>query len=333
MNAGRTLAQNPAALTREIERNRVQLRGLAKSPLVDSEVPRLETLLTDVEGLIKAGRLAAALEWLGSVSPGTVAVAKAGEGWAESATGPGKKIEALEADWIAIGKAIARERPRFPTGRSDKQSAFLRAVAEIAIGQIDENYAVAVSYGRESGLPAGAYYAGRAQGLMAFSIVASSFTSSETRKDRIPVSLEKPLLALDDAIVMAYAKPGSTAQHGNFITANSMLKLARELDQQGLRYGALLTLMRSAFALALATIAPPDPSTGKNIAMALDELEKRFKDSAFDESIGDSYIEKARISLEKADAGGETGDRERLRAHAIATVVLPRYMELTGGGK
>ena len=40
-------------------------------------------------------------------------------------------------------------------------------------------------------------------------------------------------------------------------SANSSLKLAKELEQHELRFGALLTLLRSLFALSLATLPTP----------------------------------------------------------------------------
>jgi hypothetical protein len=332
LNATNARAQDPAVLAREIERDRALLKGLAKSPLVDSESPRLVGLLTDTEAFIKSGRTSSAVETLAAASPGAVALAKAADGWGQGAM-PGKNIDALIDEWEDAGKSIARDRKRFPTVKGTRQSAFLRALAEQSLGQIDEHYAVAVSYGRESGLSSGAYYLGRAQGQMAFALFASNLDSAEARKDRLPPSFKAALQSLDGEIVAAYAKPGSTAQHPNFITANSMLKLAKELDQKQLRYGSLITLMRSAFALALATTTPPAATSENEIATTLGDLDKRFSESPFDESIGAAYVEKARISLEKARAGGDAADRERLRAHAIATSVLPRYIELTGGGK
>jgi len=314
----------------EIARDRALLKGLPKSAIVDSEAPRLEGLLTDVEALMKAGRICAAVETLASASPGSTAIARAGSGWAEKAGDPGKTIDALTREWEDVGKVIARDRPKFAPRKPEGQSAFLRAIAEQSLGQIDEHYAVTVGYGRESGPSAGAYYLGRAEGQLGFALFVSGLASSERRKDRTPASLKATLRSLEDEIVSAYAKPGSTAQHANFITANSMLKLARELDQKGLTHGSLLTLMRSSFALALATLQTPDVTQEVSIAARLEEFEKHFAASTFDESIGNAYVEKARISLEKAHAGGEAGDRERLRAFAIATAVLPRYVAIMG---
>jgi hypothetical protein len=208
-------------------------------------------------------------------------------------------------------------------------------MAEQSYGQIDEHYAVAVDYGRFSGVSSGAYYLGRAEGQMAWALTLSNLTASSTstaaKVASAPPSVTVAIAKVEDEIVTAYAKPGSTAQHSNFIVANSSLKLAKELDNRGLRYGALITMLRSLFALSLATIKGPSPDLENALGERAGAFEKRFTASKRDESIGEAFIEKARIALEKSRAGGETGDRERLRAAALLDVVVPRYIEITEG--
>jgi len=329
-----SLAQDVAGgLRAEIQRRRTALDAIPGSPLVDGDRPRLRALLDDAESQLKQGRTLAALESLSSACPGVQALASAGSGWDDTGKGAGKHLDALAKEWEEAGRRLKADRPKFPTNPPKGESAFVRALAEQSMGQIDEHYAVAQDYGRESGVSAGAYYLGRAEGQLAWALTLSRLPGDSEKPALRLTSLKAPLATLEDDIVEAYAKPGSTAQHTNFILANSSLKLAKELEQHELRFGALLTLLRSLFALSLATLPTPTADQDAGLAEAATEFEKRFSASKRDESIGAAHVEKARISLEKARAGGEPGERERLRAAALLRVVVPRYLEITEGMK
>ena len=141
-------------------------------------------------------------------------------------------------------------------------------------------------------------------------------------------TLAGPLSRLEDEIVTAYAKPGSTAQHSNFILANSSLKLAKELEAKGRHHGALITLLRGLFSLSLATLDTPGAAETRSLAEEAARFETRLGAAKVDETIGAAFLEKARIALEKSEAGGEGSDRERLRAAGLLRVVIPRYIEI-----
>jgi hypothetical protein len=315
-------------LSTEIERNRNILAALPSSPLGQGEMPRLKGLLDDADTLLKANRVSAVLETLSSAIPGIGGLRRASTGWDDAGNGAGKGIDALTKEWEAVGLALKVDRPKFPAQAPAGENASIRALAEQSVGQIDEQYAVAVDYGRLSGTSAGAYYLGRAEGQMALALFLSGLPKERLRGALTLPPLATPIAALEDDIVAAYAKPGSTSEHTNFIVANSSLKLARELDQKGWRLGALVTMMRSRLALALATMAPSTDDQDKTAASALDALERQFAASKLDQSIGDAWVEKARIALEKSRAGGEGADRERLRAAALSSEVLPRYWQI-----
>ena len=325
-------AQDAEELLRgEVQRNRAALDAIGASPTVDGERPRLKGLLDDIDTLVKNGRSSAAIESLSAAAPGVSAIASAGAGWDDSGKGAGKHIDSLEKEWEAIGRTLKTERERFPASKPPNQTAFVRAMAEQSRGQVDEQYAVAVDYGRFSGASAGAYYLGRAEGQMRFALFLSGVSSPSTGRAVSIASLASPIAAVENDIVTAYAKPGSTAQHSNFILANSSLKLARELDLHGWRFGSMVTLLRSLFALSLATLPAPAAGQDGSLLAKADELDKRFTASKRDDSIGQAFVEKARIAIEKSQAGGEGGERERLRAGALLTVVIPRYIEIMEG--
>ncbi len=321
----------PEAVAAEARRNRATLDSIPASPLVDGERPRLKGLLDDVDSLLKARRISQAIETLASAGPGVAAIARAGAGWDDTGKGSGKNIADLAREWEEVGRALKVDRARFPGAIPKGQTAFVRALAEQSFGQVDEHYAVAVDYGRVSGVSSGAYYLGRAEGQMAFALFLSRLTSPAPKTARVLQSLAASIATVEDDIVTAYAKPGSTAQHTNFILANSSLKLAKELDGQGWRHGALVTLLRSLFSLTLATMSAPGANQDEALAGRADEFERRFAASTLDDTIGEAFVEKARVALEKSRSGGEGADRERLRAAALLGVVIPRYIEIMEG--
>lgn len=318
-------------LSAEIARRRSALDALPSSPFVDGERPRVQGQLDDALTLLKANRVSTALESFSSAIPGASALTRAGSGWDDSGKGPGKGIDSLAREWEEVGRVIERDRPEFAVARSNSQSLFIRALAEQSFGQIDEHYAVAVDYGRYSGVTSGAYYLGRSEGHLALALFLSRLEAPPAHAVPTLSSLAGPINRIESDLVAAYARPGSTAQHANFILANSSLKLARELDGRGSYRGALVTLLRSLFALSLATTEVPGPDQEPALAALADELSRLFAASNRDESIGEAFVEKARIALEKCRAGGENADRERLRALALLGTVVPRYIEIMKG--
>jgi hypothetical protein len=315
----------------EVARNRTVLESLAASPFVDGERPRVKGQLDDAAALLQADRTDAAIEVLSSAAPGVAALKRAATGWDDTGKAGGKGIDALTAEWEAVGGAIRADRPKFPAQGAAGQNALFRALAEQAMGQIDEHYAVAVDYGRFSGVTSGAYYLGRAEGHLAFALFLAGLKVPHGREAPALGPLTAPIARIESEIVAAYAKPGSTTQHAAFITANSSLKLAKELNEHGLPKGALFTALRSLFALGLATVQTPPAEQADSLQAAVEGFSKRFAASRRDESIGEAFVTKARISLEKSGKGGEGAERERLRVAALVEVVLPRYLEITKG--
>ena len=315
-------------LSAEISRNRALLDALPSSTLVDGERPRVKGQLADALALLNANRTNAAIETLSSAIPGVSALARAGTGWDDTGKGPGKSIDALAKEWEEVGRTIQANRSKFPSRKPDGQSAFIRAQAEQSLGQIDEHYAVAVDYGRFSGVTSGAYYLGRAEGHLKLALFLSELRAASAKNAARVTTLATPIARVENDIVSAYARPGSAAQHTNFILANSSLKLAKELDQHGSPRGALVTMLRSLFALSLATMPPAGPEMERALVERADEFSKQFASSERDESIGEAFVEKARIALERSQAGGEGAERERLRAAALMGAVVPRYIEV-----
>lgn len=321
------LAQDVASkISAEINATRTALGALPATDLVKQSTPGLQEALTDADAQIRAQRPYVALEALAGARPQVQALTRASAGWG----GQGKGIDELAKEWELAGKALASQRGKFPA-QATKQSQLIRALAEQSLGQVQENYAASLDYGRTSGVQFGAYYIGHAEGHMAFALFSSALRSPDPRMPIPLPSLAVQLDAFEKELLAAYAKPGATAQHTNFIIANASLKLARELDQQGYRAGALFIFLRAWMAFGQATLPAVPPEQLPTLQAAAGQMARKFTGISGDHSIGEAYLQKAQLALERSAAGGEAGDRQRLRAAALLQIVIPRYFEILEG--
>ena len=320
-------------LTAQIAKTKAAFAALpAESEFVKQNGPGTNAQIVEAETQLKAGRRHLSLEALANAWPGTDGLVGATGGWGEN----GKGIEELEKQWNAAGPVIERDRKKFPARTPAGQSLFTRAIAELSLGQVKENYAAALEYGRHpvGGLPSGGFYLARAQGLMAFALAVSDIKEPERRKAPAIGSHEARIAALEKAIMAEYAKPGSTTFHALFITANSQVKLARELDRDKLYVGALVVLLRAQFAHGMIlTPQPPGTDAIPELKARLAEIEKRLAADKRDHSIGELYAQKTQLALEAGAADGEAGATQRRRAAAFLNSLFPLYFAIMDGAK
>jgi len=316
-------------LSERLAKARTTLDSLNGTEFVKNEGGNVRQQFVDAEGQIKAGRPLLALESLSSSCASLGGLAEAALGWGSD----GKGIEALEKDWKAIGVTLEQDRKKFPARAPASQAAFLRGIAELSIGQVSENYAAAFDYGKAQGLEFGAYYLGRAQGHMSFALFTATLQSAANgRAISLPDQAER-IAALEKEIVLAYAKPGSTTFHSNYIVANSSIKLARELNSNGYFAGALLLLLRASYAFGQTQITAPPPSELPALRSQAVDWAKRIAADPRDRSIPEQYLQKAQLAIEAGAAEGEAAGPQRHRAALLLNVVLPKYFALIEGVK
>lgn len=160
------------------------------------------------------------------------------------------EIAAFESEWARMGKVLAADRkPVSPGALEGLRPAAVRAIAEAAAPQVKTFYDASLEYARATSPQYGLFYIGNAAAQRDF--VAFCRTLSEPRTAGGPPlrSLESDLDALETELLAAYRPPASIDRHSEFIRASATLKEARELDQAGLRYGALLRYLQAAQAL------------------------------------------------------------------------------------
>jgi hypothetical protein len=229
-------------------------------------------------------------------------------------------IAAFESEWARMGKVLAADRkPVSPGALEGLRPAAVRAIAEAAAPQVKTFYDASLDYARATTAQYGLFYVGNAAAQRDF--VAFCRTLSEPGTPSAPPlrSLEADLDGLETELLAAYRPPASIDRHSEFIRASATLKEARELDQTGLRYGALLRYLQAGQGLGPLR-APSSPAADDAaLAAGVAAFETRLAAAHGDQSIGRLFAEAARSDL--AEPGGA-----RAISRAIVSDVFPRYV-------
>lgn len=225
-----------------------------------------------------------------------------------------KDMAAFEAEWKRMGDALLASPPT--TG--DLHPAAVRALAEAALPQVRNYYDASLDYGRNTMPDQGLYYLGAAQAQREAVELLRTLSTSSSRREPPVRSLRPEIDALESEMLAVYRPPVSIDRHGEFITASSTLKEARELDEAGLRYGALLRYLQAALQFApLRGSSPPAKASDKALAA-------RLSKGDVDHSIGQLFLEAAQAHLAANSSA---------TAAAITSDVLPRYFAALEPGR
>ncbi len=221
---------------------------------------------------------------------------------------------AFDAEWKRAGEQIAAT-PRATTVRG---SAFHRALAEAALGEVRVYHEASLEYGHATQPLFGLFYIGQAFASRDTDAFVAGL-SAEPEGALPPLrSLEPELDALESELLAAYEPPRSIDDHPRFIAASGALKQARELDAAGLRFGALLRYLEAALRSAVLRGQPqPIDETAARAKAA--EWEPRL--AAGDHSLARLFVE---VALSDSAHPGPEG-RGRLTAGVVFADLLPRY--------
>jgi hypothetical protein len=218
------------------------------------------------------------------------------------------ELAAFEAEWARMGGALRKD---FPASLEDLHPAAVRALGEAAFPQVRAYYDVSLEQGRNTTPGEGLYYLGSAQAQREIVDLLRTVSTSSSRREPPVRPLGPEIEALEGEMLAVYRPPVSIDRHGELITASATLKEARELDEAGLRYGALLRYLQAA--LQFAPLRGPSPPLE---AGALSRLEARLSAGEVDHSIGQLLLESAQANV----AAGSPAT-----AAILAGDVLPRY--------
>lgn len=204
--------------------------------------------------------------------------------------------EQFEVKWKAVGGPM----PSRPGGR--RRALFTEALAQSAESKAAATYHASLPYAQDSGLFGGLYYLGESQAFGKFAAFCRSLDIPPAGPAPMLRSLAPDLDALEAEILDAYGAARGTARQP-FIHLSVTLKLARSLDQQGRRPGALLQYLLTRYRFALVR------TSASAARVAQRQAAPAFAKDA-DHSIADFFLELA------GDAPGA--------AH-IVDDVLPAY--------
>jgi hypothetical protein len=221
---------------------------------------------------------------------------------------------AFDAEWKRAGAEIASA----PRATSVRGSAFHRALAEAALGEVRVYHEASLEYAHATQPLFGLFYIGQAfaardtDGFMA--------GLSAEPEGALPAvrSLEPELDALESELLAAYRPPRSIDEHPRFIAASGALKQARELDAAGLRFGALLRYLEAALRSAALRSTPTPIDEAAARAKAAEWVPRL---AAGDHSLARLFVE---VALSEAAHPGDDG-RGRLTAGVVFADLLPRY--------
>jgi hypothetical protein len=199
------------------------------------------------------------------------------------------------------------------------EPALVRGFAEASQLRRRNYYNASLDFARSTNPESGFQYLGRAHGEEALVAFLRSISTTSTVPALHLRSLAPDLDALQHALLTAYRPPASMNRHDEFITASAVLKEARELDEAGLRYGALFRYLDAAQRTGRITVTP---AAAPELREHLAKWRERLRTTPGDHTI-------AQLFLEFAEADLETGESP-VMASSIDASVLPRYFAALG---
>jgi hypothetical protein len=210
-----------------------------------------------------------------------------------------------------------RSRPATPPAQSfdSIKLAAARALAEAAALRSRGYYDASRDYAANTTPAIGLFYIGQSLGEHSTIDFMRSMNAPHGGRTLTLRPLAPDIDSLSRELLAAYKPPASIDSHSQFIGVSALIKEAHELDAAGLRDGALIRYLESAFRFAQIGAKPlPRP----DIESRLREFAPRVRDAATDHSIAEIYLEAAESDLEANPA-------EPKAASAVVTAVLPRY--------
>ena len=317
------LAEDPIALEVTSMRALLAANAAKTDPLWVQVRPGVTAALDLAQQALAAGRRWTALERLAAARTNLVAARYVSERPAEAR----RDVPGFEAEWARMGAELGAATDA-PTAKAFDRvyPAAARALAEASAFQVRVMYDAGIEYGRATDADSGLYYVGSAQAQQQFAAFARTVLRSAT--PAVPVrSLAAETDALETTLLALYRPPVSIDRHPEFIGASSALKEARELDEAGLRYGALQRYLLAVLRTALLRPAPP-LSEAEALRARLLAVAPRLSDFSSDHTIAAMFLERALTELDRPEPTAASVGI----AQAVADEVLPKYFAALEAG-
>jgi hypothetical protein len=318
----RTYAQDAAAQTKsEIERLQQSLKAQpVQSPDLAYLGKEIDQRLKDADSACSTGRLYLGLENLALAEDYFQAV-RTIEAKADAIK---DNLPAFEAEWgkasleyAALDKqARQRNWNRFPVA--------VRALSESAQGRtiplLEGSRGFATSSKPQDGLA----YMGQAKGEAAYATFLYGLNIPRKGSPFPLRSVLPELEALQEKTNAAFQPPRSIDMHPRFISLNSSIKFARELDSSQSYAGALYQYLEAARHYGMLDPVVPDDAKQSALRSQVAEELKKVSTSKRDDSMAQIFLEKANGWLNKSDGVAPVPDEWR-SIRVIVEQVVPAY--------
>jgi hypothetical protein len=214
-----------------------------------------------------------------------------------------KTFAEFEQEWDRQGILFQQLEKQFARAKLGSLPAAVRSLAQAAELQARTYYHAAKPFARDTDVDSGLSYIGVSSGLMDFALFCARLDFPRQRSTVGDVSPE--IAQLDREILEAYDHSAEQTQ-ARFNVANSLIKLAGELNQEKRFDGALKSYLDASIYLPAAPVAA-------SYAKEKEEFRTRLAGLAGDNSIGRMYWELAQAETPS-------------RAASIYERALPRYL-------
>lgn len=305
--------------TEQIAAESLRLRQLLPTlKLADNETASYVTLLNLIDTATQTGNLYQGLYYLQRAEVELLTSA-----YAKSKTEIEKQsMAAFESEWLRVGQELATKKKQLQTKTG--LPAAVQGLSEASLTQVEPYYQSGRLYGRNTTIGAGLYYVGRAPANLDFALFCRQLKFGKQKAASGLGPIDKELAALETAAIKGFQDPVNESKQSNFIQINSMLKMARELNDEKRYAGALLKYLDALLEFGLVNAAVPDSTRWTALKGKADELHLQLDRSSGDQSIGLLYVELAQTA--KSDAALK-------RAAIIIEQVLPAYLKFQGETK
>lgn len=270
-----------------------------------------------------AGRLYPSLEKLGQVTDYLYGIRAV----AEKAEAVKSGLPAYEAEWEKVSLSItALDRDAQERNWNDSPLA-IRALSETALSMtiplLDGARGFAVSTDPKGGL----FNMGEAEGQAQFAAFCATLHLPRQGAAYPLRSLLPEIETVQEKATAAFQPPRSIDLHTLFMSLNTALKQARELDAARSYAGALFQYLYAVGYYGMVEAAPVDSSQQVALKGALAAARQRLDASGRDDSIAEFFLEKAESQIGHVDGSAPSADDWRI-AKVIVDQVLPAYFAL-----
>lgn len=308
----------------EAERLQATLKGKQLSyPGVPNASAIVGDQLKEVMREQAAGRLYLSLEKLGQVTDLLYGL----RAMADKADAVKSGLPAYQAEWEKVSlnlTAIDRQAGATDwTGSSLAVRALFDTAQSISVPLLEGARGFAIAQQPKDGL----FNLGEAEGQAEFTAFCSTLHVPRQGTAYPLRSLLAEIETMQEKAYAAFQPPRSIDLHGLFMSLNSALKQARELDEAKSYAGALYQYLDAVEYYGILDAQPLDSLQQSALKSALATLRQRLNASERDDSIAELFLERAESQLAHLDGSAPSADDWRV-AKVAADQVLPAYFAL-----